>query len=52
MGFSQDRIDIFHYRTNDKKEIDFIVSRGDEMLAIEVKPSYSVGKDDFKHILS
>jgi len=50
IGFSQDSIDIFHYRTNDKKEIDFIVSRGDEMLAIEVKSSYSVGRDDFKHI--
>lgn len=50
IGFSQDSIDIFHYRTNDKKEIDFILSRGDEMLAIEVKSSYSAGKDDFKHI--
>ena len=51
IGFSEDSIDIFHYRTNDKKEIDFILSRGDEMLAIEVKSSYSVGRDDFKHIL-
>jgi len=49
ISYSMAQPKIYHYRTNDKKEIDFIVSRGDEMLAIEVKPSYSVGKDDFKH---
>jgi len=50
MSFSVDSIDIFHYRTNDKKEIDFILSRGDKMVAIEVKSSYSVNRSDFKHI--
>ena len=42
---------IFHYRTNDKKEIDFIIEVGDELLAIEVKQSSSVKKEDFKHII-
>ncbi|MDQ1245273.1 MAG: uncharacterized protein QG565_1614, partial [Campylobacterota bacterium] len=40
-----------HYRTNDKKEIDFIVEVDNEILAIEVKQSSSVKKDDFKHII-
>jgi len=30
---------IYHYRVNDKKEIDFIVEREDKILAIEVKLS-------------
>lgn len=41
---------IYHYRTNDKKEIDFILEKGDKTLAIEVKASRSVKRDDFKHI--
>ncbi len=51
MSFSENTTDIFHYRTQDKKEIDFILSRGDRLLAIEVKSSYSVDKSDFKHIM-
>ena len=50
ISFAEDHTDIFHYHTNDKKEIDFILSRGEEMLAIEVKASHSVDKSDFKHI--
>jgi hypothetical protein len=42
---------LYHYRTNDKKEIDFIVEVDNEILAIEVKQSSSVKKDDFKHII-
>jgi predicted AAA+ superfamily ATPase len=40
---------MFHYRTNDKKEIDFIIEIDNEILAIEIKQSSSVKKDDFKH---
>jgi len=50
IGFSEDNTDIFHYHTSDKKEIDFVLSRGEQMLAIEVKASHSVSKGDFKHI--
>jgi len=50
ISFAIDNTDIFHYHTNDKKEIDFILSRGEKMLAIEVKASCSVSKGDFKHI--
>jgi len=42
---------MFHYRTNDKKEIDFIIEADNKLLAIEVKQSSSVKKDDFKHIV-
>lgn len=42
---------MFHYRTNDKKEIDFIIEVENEILAIEVKQSSSVKKEDFKHII-
>lgn len=42
---------IYHYRTNDKKEIDFIIERGDKIFAIEVKSSQTIKKDAFKHII-
>ena len=42
---------MFHYRTNDKKEIAFIIEIDNEILAIEIKQSSSVRKDDFKHII-
>jgi predicted AAA+ superfamily ATPase len=42
---------IFHYRTNDKKECDFIIEVDNQILALEVKQSSSVKKDDFKHII-
>jgi len=49
--YSEGVLEFFYYRTQDKKEIDFIIKRGDDILAIEVKSSYSVKKDDFKHIV-
>ena len=49
--YSKDVLEFFYYRTQDKKEIDFIVKKGEDILAIEVKSSYSVKKDDFKHIV-
>ena len=48
--YSQVRPKIYHYRTHDKKEIDFIVEKGDKIFAIEVKASQTVKKEDFKHI--
>ncbi|MCL2008244.1 MAG: ATP-binding protein [Treponema sp.] len=42
---------IFHFRTSDQKEIDFIIEkRNGSLLAIEVKASETVRPDDFKHI--
>ena len=51
ISFAVDNTDMCHYHTSDKKEIDFILNRGERMLAIEVKASHSVGKGDFRHIL-
>ncbi|MDD4855501.1 MAG: ATP-binding protein [Sulfuricurvum sp.] len=50
LSFTEIPTDIYHYRTNDKKEIDFILKRNDKIIAIEVKASMAVSKDDFKHI--
>lgn len=51
LSYLQKSAQIFHYRTNDKKEIDFIIEIDNEILAIEIKQSASVKKDDFKHII-
>ncbi len=51
LSYLQTSSGMFHYRTNDKKEIDFIIEIGSELLAIEVKQSSSISKDDFKHIV-
>ena len=50
IGYSQTQAKIYHYRTNDKKEIDFVLQKGDKIFAIEVKSSRSIKKDAFKHI--
>ncbi len=51
LSYLQKSASMFHYRTNDKKEIDFIIEVDNEILAIEVKQSSSVKKEDFKHII-
>jgi len=51
VGYSHTQPHMYHYRTNDKKEIDFIVEKADKVFAIEVKSSQSIKKDAFKHII-
>jgi predicted AAA+ superfamily ATPase len=51
IGYSQIQPRIYHYRTSDKKEIDFIIEKGERIFAIEVKSSQTVKKDAFKHII-
>lgn len=51
LSYLQKQGEIFHYRTNDKKEIDFIIEVDNQILAIEIKQSSSVKKEDFKHIV-
>lgn len=51
ISFSKEDTQIFHYRTNDKKEIDFILKQGSKVVAIEVKSSSTIKKEDFKHIV-
>ena len=49
--YSQNMLQFFYYRTTDKKEIDFIIQKGNTLLTIEVKAGATVKKDDFKHII-
>ena len=51
IGYSHTQPKIYHYRTNDKKEIDFIIEKGDKIFAIEVKSSQNIKKEAFKHIV-
>jgi len=51
ISFASNQTQIFHYRTNDKKEIDFILKQNDKIVAIEVKSASKVDKSDFRHIL-
>ena len=51
MSYSDISAQLYHYRTNDKKEIDFILESGNKIIAIEVKSSLSIKKDVFKHIV-
>ncbi len=51
LSYSLTQAQIYHYRTNDKREIDFIIQRADKIFAIEIKSSQSIKKDAFKHII-
>ena len=51
ISYSQIQPKLYHYRTNDKKEIDFIVEKPNKILAIEVKSSQNIKRDAFKHII-
>jgi len=51
VSYAQTQVQMYHYRTNDKKEIDFILQKGNTIFAIEVKSAQSVKKDAFKHIV-
>ncbi len=51
IAYSDSLMELYYYRTQDKKEIDFIVKKDNRILAIEVKASQSVTQSDFKHIV-
>jgi len=48
--YSKNSVELYYYRTSDKKEIDFILEFSSKIVAIEIKASKSVSKSDFKHI--
>ncbi len=50
ISYSEAQPRIYHYRTSDKKEIDFIMEKGDTVLAVEVKAAQTIKADAFKHI--
>lgn len=49
--YSDKLIEFYYYRTQDQKQIDFIIKNQNQILAIEVKAAHSVKKADFKHII-
>lgn len=52
MDAATEEYTLYHYRDNEKREIDFIVERDDGcLLGLEVKASTSVKMDDFKHLI-
>jgi len=48
--YSEKHTGFYYFRTSDSQEIDFIIEQGSEIIAIEVKLSESIRKDDFRHI--
>lgn len=47
--FHDDKMDLFHFRTSDNKEVDFVLEKPNgQLTAIEVKKSDNVSKSDFK----
>lgn len=48
--YSDKPAELYFYRTLDRHEVDFIIERGIEIIAIEVKFSKTVSREDFKHI--
>ncbi|MFK5976525.1 MAG: ATP-binding protein [Sulfurovum sp.] len=51
ISYSLNQPQIYHYRTNDKKEIDFIVQKADKIFAMEIKSSQTIKREAFKHII-
>lgn len=47
--WSKQRVELFHYRTKDKVEVDLILeNRQGEVIAIDVKAASTVGRSDFR----
>lgn len=51
IDLAKNRAKIYHYRTTDQKEIDFILESAKGTIAIEVKYSKNVNLKSFKHII-
>tara|TARA_B100001750_G_C15479688_1_gene584630 strand:+ start:543 stop:1751 length:1209 start_codon:yes stop_codon:yes gene_type:complete len=50
--FNEKKLDLFHFRTSDNKEVDFVLEKPNgQLAAIEVKRSDNVGKSDFKGLI-
>lgn len=49
MTFQDNKMDLFHFKTSDNKEVDFVLEKPNgHLAAVEVKKSDSVSKSDFK----
>ena len=51
LSFTDTNAQLFHFRTSDGKEVDFIIEKADgSLFAIEIKKTEAVNNDDFKGI--
>jgi len=50
LAYYGENVRMSYLRTKDRKEIDFILEKGDQTIAIEVKYSQSVTPNEFRHI--
>ncbi len=51
MGWSEDTVNIYHYRDKKKNEVDIVLEQADgRLIAIEIKASSTVRESDFKGI--
>nr|CAA6829995.1 MAG: ATPase [uncultured Thiotrichaceae bacterium] len=50
ISYAEKPVDLGFYRTNDGKEIDFILDDGHSLVIIEVKAAHTVISSDFKHL--
>jgi predicted AAA+ superfamily ATPase len=51
LGWSRERVDVFHFRTRDKTEVDCVLeNRRGQVVAVEVKASLTVRGEDFRGI--
>jgi predicted AAA+ superfamily ATPase len=49
LTWSRQRVELFHYRTKDKVEVDAVLeNRQGRVVGIEIKASSTVGPDDFR----
>ncbi len=48
--FATQSVDLSFYRTQDGKEIDFILDNGKSLIPIEIKAAHTVTPQDFRHI--
>jgi uncharacterized protein len=51
LQWAESSCQLYHYRTHEKQEIDFVLVTPDQTIAVEVKSSSQVQMSDFKHIL-
>jgi predicted AAA+ superfamily ATPase len=51
-SYSQERVKIYHYRDQNKKEVDFVIeSRSGDIVAIEIKSGSNLKKEHFKGLI-
>ncbi len=50
VSYSEERAGLYYFRTSDGQEVDFVIERGEKIIALEIKLAETVRREDFKHI--